>query len=45
MYFMDQESFEQITLGNDILDEKQQAFLQENMIVVVESYEGRPDFS
>jgi elongation factor P len=42
LHFMDQESFEQVTLGKDVLDENQLAFLQENMIVVMESFEGDP---
>jgi elongation factor P len=42
LHFMDQESYEQITLAADILDEMQQSFLQENMIVSVESFEGKP---
>lgn len=40
MHFMDQESFEQITLTSDILDELQQSFLVENMKVIIESHEG-----
>jgi elongation factor P len=40
LHFMDQENFEQITLNRDILDEMQLAFLQENMVVVMESHEG-----
>jgi elongation factor P len=40
--FMDTETFEQISLGNDLLSEDQVPFLQENMVVKVESYEGAP---
>ncbi len=40
LVFMDQQNFEQITLNKDILDEQQIAFLQENMVVVIESHEG-----
>ncbi len=40
LHFMDQESFEQIALAADVLDEMQQAFLQENMKVIIESHEG-----
>ena len=39
---MDTETFDQVTLGADILGEEQTAFLQENMIVTIESYEDRP---
>ena len=42
LHFMDQETYEQIPLNADILDGQQRAFLQENMIVVLESYEGNP---
>lgn len=38
--FMDQETFEQITISRDMLDDQQSAFLTENMIVVIESHEG-----
>ena len=34
--FMDTETFDQVTLGADILGEEQTAFLQENMIVTIE---------
>lgn len=40
LHFMDQETFEQIALAADVLDEMQQAFLQENMKVIIESHEG-----
>lgn len=39
--FMHQETFEQITLNKEILGD-QAIFLQESMIVEVESYEGEP---
>ena len=38
--FMDTETFEQITIGRDLIDADQAAFLQDGMIVAVESYEG-----
>ncbi|MSO81114.1 MAG: elongation factor P [Alphaproteobacteria bacterium] len=37
--FMDQNTFEQITLNRDIVGEIQAAFLQEGMVVTIESYE------
>jgi elongation factor P len=42
LHFMDQETFEQIALSADILDDMQKSFLQENMIVILESREGNP---
>lgn len=39
--FMDQKSFEQVTLGAKMIGD-QAAFLQDSMIVTVESYEGNP---
>lgn len=39
--FMDQNSYEQVQLSNDLIGE-QAAFLQDGMIVEVESYEGTP---
>lgn len=41
LHCMHQESFEQVELDADILGERL-PFLQENMIVIVESYEGDP---
>jgi len=38
--FMDQESYEQILIGSDILDESQAIYLQDGMLVEIESYEG-----
>ncbi len=40
--FMDTESFDQITLGAEILGEDQIAFLQENMAVNIEFHEETP---
>ena len=40
--FMDTKTFEQISLSKDLIGEDQVPFLQENMIVKVESYEGSP---
>jgi elongation factor P len=39
--FMDQDTFEQITLNSDLIGEPA-VFLQEGMIVTLESYEGSP---
>jgi elongation factor P len=38
---MDQETFEQVTLGKDLLGETL-PFLQEGMVLTVQTYEGRP---
>lgn len=40
--FMDQETFEQITLGANVLDEEQARFLQDGMMVQIESFEEEP---
>jgi elongation factor P len=40
LHFMDQESYEQITLNRDLLDDQQLKFLNDGMVVVIESYEG-----
>jgi len=42
LHFMDQESFEQITVDKSVMGEDQVAFLQDGMTVVIESYEGDP---
>ncbi len=39
--FMDMENYDQIALPADFLEERA-AFLQDGMVVVVESYEGKP---
>jgi elongation factor P len=39
--FMDQDTFEQITLNADLIGEPA-VFLQEGMVVTLESYEGSP---
>ena len=39
--FMDQDTFEQITLNTDLIGEPA-VFLQEGMVVTLESYEGSP---
>ena len=39
--FMEQETFEQITLNSDLIGEPA-VFLQEGMVVTLESYEGSP---
>ncbi len=41
LHFMHQESFEQVEIDGSILEDRL-PFLQENMICVVESYEGDP---
>ncbi|HCP01509.1 MAG: elongation factor P [Alphaproteobacteria bacterium] len=40
--FMDQENYEQITLGENIIDADQSRFLQDGMIIQIESYEEEP---
>lgn len=40
--FMDTENFEQISMNADMIGEDLLPFLQENMVVTVESYEGDP---
>jgi elongation factor P len=40
--FMDKENFEQLTIGNDVLDPDQARWLQDGMEVVVSTYEGTP---
>jgi len=40
--FMDKESFEQFTVGRDVIDEDQARFLQDGMEVTVSLYEGTP---
>jgi len=40
--FMDNDTYEQVTLTDQILDEEQIPFLQEGMVVTIESYEGSP---
>ncbi len=39
--FMDQETYEQVTLNSDLVGEPAQ-FLQDGMVVTIESYEGDP---
>ena len=39
--FMDQETYEQVTLNSDLVGEAAQ-FLQDGMVVTIESYEGDP---
>jgi elongation factor P len=41
LIFMDQEHFEQITIPTDLLGDRR-AFLQDGMVVKVETHEGRP---
>ena len=40
--FMDKETFEQLVVGSDVLDEDQSRWLQDGMEVVVSLYEGTP---
>ena len=40
--FMDLENFEQISLNEDLIGDDQVRFLQPDMIVTIESYEGSP---
>ncbi|MEE2999713.1 MAG: elongation factor P [Pseudomonadota bacterium] len=40
--FMDSETFDQISLGSDLIGEDRVIYLQDGMIVVVESFEGDP---
>ncbi|MHA7872420.1 MAG: elongation factor P, partial [Hyphococcus sp.] len=41
LVFMDQESYEQINIPTDLIGDRV-AFLQDGMVVIVESHEGRP---
>ncbi len=40
--FMDQENYEQVTLSEGIIDPDQSRFLQDGMVVQIESYEDEP---
>ncbi len=40
--FMDQENYEQVTLNSDVLEEDQARFLQDGMLVQIESHEEEP---
>ncbi len=40
--FMDQQTYDQVTLGANLVGEDQMAYLQDSMIVSVESYEDEP---
>jgi len=40
--FMDQESYEQVTLSGDLIGPDQAQFLQDGMVVSIESYEDEP---
>ena len=40
--FMDTENYEQITLGDDLIDEGQARYLQDGMTVTIESHDGTP---
>jgi len=40
--FMHQENYEQVTLSEDVIDPDQSRFLQDGMVVQIESYEEEP---
>jgi elongation factor P len=40
--FMDTETYEQVALSKKLIDDQQAAYLQDGMMVTVESYEGEP---
>jgi len=40
--FMDSETFDQISLGSDLIGEDRVIYLQDGMFVIVESFEGDP---
>ncbi|MCC9625845.1 elongation factor P [Thalassospira sp. MA62] len=40
--FMDGETFEQVTVNSDLIGEDQIPFLQDGMVVAIESFEGEP---
>lgn len=40
--FMDVNTYEQIQISSDLLDEDRSKFLQDSMVVQIESYEGKP---
>lgn len=42
LHFMDQNTYEQISLNTSVMEEQQRAFLQDGMVVEIESYEGDP---
>ena len=42
MVFMDNETYEQVELNTELLGEDQVPFLQDGMVVIVESHEGVP---
>ena len=41
-YFMDNTNYEQIEIGNDIIDEQQSKFLKENDDIIIQLYESKP---
>jgi len=41
-YFMDNLNFEQIEIGNDVIDKSQSIFLKENNNIIIQFYESRP---
>ncbi len=41
-YFMDNISFEQIEIGNDIINEDQAKLLKENELIMIQFYESQP---
>ncbi len=40
--FMDTENYDQITLDSNMIDEEQAQFLQDGMMVTIESHDGQP---
>jgi len=40
--FMDNETYDQVTLDSEMIGDDQVAFLQDGMVVIVESHEGAP---
>jgi elongation factor P len=43
-YFMNNESFEQIEIGEDIINENQAKYLKENENIIIQLYESNPVF-
>lgn len=41
-YFMDNNNYDQIEIGNDIITENQSKFLKENDIITIQLYESQP---
>ena len=41
-YFMDNKTYEQLEIGNDIISENQEKFLVENELLIIQIYESNP---